>query len=141
MAWGFLMRWIIFLNAAKRNHRSNIAFIIVGIGPEKDRLVERQRAEGISNLFFLDAVTKGHIPSMLSLFDLLYIGWKPHSLYRFGIAPNKLIDYMMAGKPIIHANNASNDLVGIADCGLSIEPDNVDQVNEAIDRLYKYARK
>ncbi len=37
--------------------------------------------------------------------DVLFIGLKNESLYRFGISPNKIFDYMMASKPIIQLSN------------------------------------
>ena len=38
----------------------------------------------------------------------------------FGIAPNKLIDYMMAGCAILHSVEAGNDPVADAGCGLTV---------------------
>ena len=39
--------------------------------------------------------------------DALYLGWRKRSIYRFGISPNKLLDYMMAGKPVVHGVEAA----------------------------------
>ena len=64
--------------------------------------------------------------------DVLYIGLQKQSLFRFGISPNKMFDYMMAAKPIIQAIDAGNNLVGEADCGIDVEPDNVGEISKAI---------
>jgi glycosyltransferase involved in cell wall biosynthesis len=61
---------------------------------------------------------------LLRCFDIAYIGWHRHPLYRFGIAPNKLMDYMMAARPVLHAAAAGNDPVREAHCGVTVEPDN-----------------
>ena len=64
--------------------------------------------------------------------DVLYIGLQKQSLFRFGISPNKMFDYMMAAKPIIQAIDAGNNLVREADCGIDVEPDNVSEISKAI---------
>jgi glycosyltransferase involved in cell wall biosynthesis len=42
---------------------------------------------------------------------------------------------MMAGKPIIQAINAGNDIVSDAGCGISIEPENPAILAEAIKKI------
>lgn len=108
------------LDAMKLVLDTNVVCVLVGNGQEKGNLVRRVKEERIDNVFFLDPVVKNEIPSLLAQMDVLYIGWENNPLYRFGISPNKLIDYMMSGKPILHSVNASNDWVKEYDCGVSV---------------------
>jgi glycosyltransferase involved in cell wall biosynthesis len=101
-----------------------IAIVLVGAGPEKPALLQRAAAYGLDNVHFFDPVAKSQIPALLRRVDLAYIGWRREALYRFGISPNKLIDYMMAGCPVLHAVDAGNDPVREAGCGLTVAPDN-----------------
>ncbi|MBQ2575547.1 MAG: glycosyltransferase WbuB, partial [Bacteroidales bacterium] len=78
---------------------------------------------------------KTQVPSLLSLMDLLFIGWRKNPLYRFGISPNKIFDYEMSGKPIVHAVEAANDPVAEAGCGISVEPENAEAIADAIMKL------
>ncbi len=110
-----------------------VAFVIVGKGPELQNL--KGRYSSTENLFFADPVEKKYIPALLSSFDLLYIGLQRQSLFRFGISPNKLFDYMMAGKPVIQAIDAGNDPVAESGCGISIEPENPQALADAIKRI------
>lgn len=112
------------LNAAKLMQNEKTAFVLVGCGPDKAILQERASREKLDNVYFLDPVEKSQIPSLLRCFDIAYIGWHRHPLYRFGIAPNKLMDYMMAARPVLHAAAAGNDPVREAHCGVTVEPDN-----------------
>jgi len=113
----------------------NIAFVIVGKGPEKGNLQNLIMKEVLDNVFILNAIHKQEIPSLLSEFDFLYIGLQYQPLFRFGISPNKLIDYMMAGKPIIQAIDAGNNVVKEVGCGIDIKPENPKAITEAINKL------
>jgi glycosyltransferase involved in cell wall biosynthesis len=112
------------LDAAGIMRDENVSFVLVGGGPEKAGLRRRGQEERLRNVCFVDPVVKEQIPALLKRFDVAYIGWQRQSLYRFGIAPNKLMDYMMAARPVLHAVEAGNDPVGEAGCGLTIAPEN-----------------
>jgi glycosyltransferase involved in cell wall biosynthesis len=111
------------LGAARLMQGEKVAFVLVGGGPDKEDLQRQARRENLGNIHFLEPVAKSCIPSLLECFDIAYIGWHRHPLYRFGIAPNKLMDYMMAARPVLHAVAAGNDPVREAGCGLTVEPD------------------
>jgi glycosyltransferase involved in cell wall biosynthesis len=106
---------------------------LFGEGPEKQSLQE-QYAE-IENLYFFNAVPKTQMQNVLAFFDVAYIGLQKQSLFRFGISPNKIFDYMMAGIPIIQSISAGNDLVKDANCGISVEGENPRQVFDAIKKM------
>jgi glycosyltransferase involved in cell wall biosynthesis len=56
-------------------------------------------------------------------------------IYRFGIAPNKLMDYMMAGRAVLHSVEAGNDPVAEAGCGVTVAPGDAGAVAEGLLRL------
>ena len=97
-----------FVHAAQLLQGQKVMCVLVGKGPEKCRLESRVQAQGIGNCVFLPPVKKSAIPVLLEQFDALYIGLAPCDLFRYGISPNKLVDYLMAGRPIIMAINAGN---------------------------------
>jgi glycosyltransferase involved in cell wall biosynthesis len=67
--------------------------------------------------------------------DALYIGWRKEPLYQFGIGANKLLDYMMAGKPVIHSTDSGHDIVADSGGGISVPPECPSEVAAAILRL------
>jgi glycosyltransferase involved in cell wall biosynthesis len=67
--------------------------------------------------------------------DALYLGWLRTSIYRFGISPNKILDYMMAARPVVHAVDAGNDPVAESGCGLSVAPEQPAAIASAIRSL------
>ncbi len=113
----------------------NIAFVLVGKGPEKENLQNIIKENSLKNVFILDSINKQEIPSLLEMFDFLYIGLQYQPLFNFGISPNKLIDYMMASKPIIQAIKAGNNVVKEVGCGIDIEPENPKAIADAINKL------
>ena len=123
------------LDAAALLRGQGVAFVLAGGGPEKERLQVRARTLRLNHVHFLDPVPKDAVPALLRRFDLAYIGWQRQPLYRFGIAPNKLIDYMMAARPILHAVEAGNDPVAEAACGITLAPEDPQALADAVLRL------
>lgn len=112
------------------NHR--IHLLLLGTGQEKKKLIAHTLSKKYNNITFLDPINKLAVPTFLKEVDLLYVGLQKQSLFRFGISPNKIFDYMMASKPIIQAIDAGNNLVKEANCGIYVEPDNIDEIKEGI---------
>lgn len=110
----------------------DIVLVLVGNGQEKGNLMKYVQKSKINNVYFLPPINKLAIPLLLIKMDILYIGLQKQSLFRFGISPNKIFDYMMAEKPIIQAIDAGNNLVKEANCGIDVEPDNAKEISKAI---------
>ena len=83
----------------------------------------------------LEPVKRNQVPELLNQMDALYVGLQRQPLFRFGVSPNKLMDYMMAAKPVIFAIDAGNDMVADADCGISIEPEDSTAIAQAAQKL------
>ena len=123
------------LDAAALLAREPIAFVLVGNGHEKARLAQRVRDEKLTNVTLFDPIPKAQIPALLARLDIAYIGWQRVPIYRFGIAPNKLMDYMMAGCAVLHSVEAGNDPVAEAGCGLTVAPESAAAVADGLRRL------
>ena len=125
----------VLLDAAAAMRDDPVAFVLVGDGHERARLVARVAAEGLTNVAMFPPVPKAQIPALLASFDIAYIGWQRVPLYRFGIAPNKLMDYMMAGRAVLHSVEAGNDAVAEAGCGITVTPESAPAVVDGLRRL------
>jgi len=124
----------VLLDAASRL-KGKAEVVMVGTGPDREALLARVASEGLTNVTMLPAIPKQSIPRFLDDVDIAYIGWHPNPLYRFGISPNKLMDYMMAGKPVVHSVSAGNDPVTEAGCGITVPPGDVVAVVDAVLEL------
>ena len=124
------------MEAGRQLKGKKIKLIAVGQGPERERLMEKVRQLHVEeNVEFLPAVKRDQVPELLSQFDALYVGLQRQPLFRFGVSPNKLMDYMMAGKPVIFAIEAGNDMVAEAGCGVSIPPEDSGAIARAAEQL------
>jgi glycosyltransferase involved in cell wall biosynthesis len=117
------------------NSEFEIYFFLLGQGPLKEIIEQKIKDSKLKNITLLNALPKSQVLNFLIRMDALYIGFKKQSIYRFGISPNKIFDYMMAGKPIIQAIDAGNNLVKEANCGIYVEPENIDELISAILKL------
>lgn len=108
----------------------DIHFVLVGGGREKELLIER--ATNLKNVLFVDPIPKQQIQSMLAKFDVCYLGWKNESIYQFGIAPNKLPEYMVSSTPIIHSYSGRFDVVEMSGSGVSVPAEDVQAIAKAI---------
>lgn len=128
------------VDAAQLTSEDNgIAYVMIGNGIEKKRLIEK--AEGLNNITFLDPITKKQVPSALQLADALYVGAAPCTLYRYGVSMNKVYDYMMSAKPIVYGVDAYNNDVEKFGCGITIPPQNAQEVVNAINKLRSMTRE
>jgi glycosyltransferase involved in cell wall biosynthesis len=124
-----------FVKALGELKDEKIFAFIVGNGPELQDLLANCQKLGVVNIHFFEKISKKQIPDFLSMMDALYIGWQKKQIYNYGTNPNKILDYMMAKKPIIHSVTASNDWVQEAKAGISVPAEDYVSVSKAIKTL------
>ena len=117
----------------------DILFVIVGDGQEKNSLL--QKYGNLKNILFIESIAKTQVQSALKLFDVCYIGLKKEELFKYGVSPNKLYDYMFSGKPIVYAIESGKNIVDVADCGLSVEAENSKDIVDGIIKLYEMSNE
>jgi glycosyltransferase involved in cell wall biosynthesis len=123
------------LDAAVLLKNEQLTFILVGNGHERLRLLARCRDEGLCNVQMFAPVPKVQMGALLASVDMAYLGAPKHPIYRFGVSPNKMIDYMMARVPILYAIEAGNDPVAESGCGLSVKAETPKDLARSIREL------
>lgn len=113
----------------------NISFVLIGNGMEKNFLMELSQNMKLNNIYFIDPIPKETVIGTLKKFDVAYIGWKKHPIYKFGISPNKIFDYMISETPIIHAAEPENNIVDRAECGITVNPESPEEISNAILKI------
>jgi glycosyltransferase involved in cell wall biosynthesis len=69
--------------------------------------------------------------------DALIISLQKTELFKYGISPNKLFDYMASSKPIILCINSKNNPVKESGCGITASVDDYKEMARAAAMLYR----
>ncbi|CZF80165.1 putative glycosyl transferase [Grimontia celer] len=103
------------IKAADELSKSNVAIVLVGDGVLKEEIEQYVSKNAIDNVFIYDPVPKSVIPSVIGVFDIMFINAKPSKIYRYGISPNKIFDYMLQDKVVLNGIDAPNN--PLTECG------------------------
>lgn len=118
-----------------------LRFLIVGRGELQSQLSEMIDDHGLADVVGLyPQVPKAHALALMEAADAGYISLKSMPIFRHGISPNKLYDYMLARLPVVSAIAAANDPVSEAGCGITVAPGDVEQITSAFHRLSSLER-
>lgn len=112
-----------------------VAMVLVGDGPEKERLERLASDLGCRHVEFHDRVPRSEALAIIASADAIFVGLHRHSIYRFGIGLNKIYDAMLAARPVIASYSAGNDPIGEAGCGITVPAEDVSAIAEAIRRV------
>lgn len=97
--------------------------VLVGDGAEKPGLLARVAQEQIANVRLLDPIPKSEIGDLLAAADIGLHCLADVDLFRTGVSPNKLYDYMAAGLPVItNTPGEVTDFVRESQGGVVVEP-------------------
>lgn len=114
----------------------NVCLRMIGDGPLKADLIAQAHALGLTNVYFESPVPKALIPSLASQADAFIIPIPDiPNLYRFGISPNKLFDYLAAKRPVIIATAIDHNSVAESGAGLTVKPDSPVDIANGIIKL------
>ncbi|HEC93012.1 MAG TPA: glycosyltransferase WbuB [Candidatus Atribacteria bacterium] len=114
----------------------DIVFLLIGGGIKKNELQVKCEQEGLNNVMFLGTIPKRDIPKYISVADVCVATLKNIPLFKTTY-PNKVFDYMAAGKPVILAiDGVIRKVVEDANAGIWVEPGNANQMKDAVLRYY-----
>jgi glycosyltransferase involved in cell wall biosynthesis len=112
-----------------------IHFVLVGDGKEKPDLIVEATRRGLTNVSFLPSVPKNDMPQVLAAADACVAILKPLPLYAT-VYPNKVFDYMAAGKPVLLAiEGVIRQVVEAAGAGIAIPPGDPHALAQAVRHL------
>jgi len=113
------------LRAAERlKDKENIRFVLFGDGKERVRLQAEADRMGLDNLIFAGVRSKKEIPVVIASSDACLAILQDIPMFRTTY-PNKVFDYMAAGKPtVLVIDGVVRRVIEEADGGAFVEPGN-----------------
>jgi glycosyltransferase involved in cell wall biosynthesis len=128
----------VIINAANiLKQQTNIKFVIVGSGPQKEMLIQLKAKLNTQNVLFYDAVTKKEMPAIISAADVAVIPLKRLDLFK-GAIPSKIFENLAMKKPILLGveGEAKQLFIDEGNCGLAFIPEDANDLAKQTMALY-----
>jgi colanic acid biosynthesis glycosyl transferase WcaI len=125
------------ISAAMQLQETNpeIAFLLLGEGAEKERIVALARERGLSNLRFIDQQSREKVPAYISASDVCLVPLKKADVFKT-VIPTKMLEFMSCARPVIlGVDGQARSILEEAQGGLVIEPENAEALANAIRYL------
>lgn len=122
----------IILNAAnKTKEQQRIKYLILGSGPEKDKLLKLKEELRLENVFFLDLIPKSEMPFIVKAVDVALVPLKKLDLF-LGAIPSKIFENSAMKKPLLLGvdGEAKELFIDKGNAGLFFEPENATDLAE-----------
>ncbi len=127
--------WQVLQAAQTLKQDPGIVFVFLGDGAEKTALIEHAQAHQLRNVLFLPPAPKDRVPGILAEADCGIATLKPLQMFTTTY-PNKVFDYLAAGKPVVLAiDGVIRQLVEQAGAGVYVQPGDGAALGQAVQRL------
>ena len=114
---------------------SDIAFVFVGDGLEKEECQRLARRYGLHNTLFWPGVPKRDVPAVLRAFDVTLFALRDIPVFKYGLSCNKFFDYLAAGRPVVSACPVADTPVSASGGGVSVPAESPEAIADALVTL------
>ena len=123
--------------AAERFQKSepDVLFMLVGEGADRERITAMAHAKGLSNIRFVPQQLREKVPAYIAASDACLVLLKKSEVFET-VIPTKMLEFMSCAKPVIlGVSGQARQMIEASRAGICIEPENVDQLCDAILKL------
>ncbi len=114
---------------------SRVRFLVVGDGKERTELEQLSKQLGLQNVIFTGSVPKSQMQDVLAATDVCVATLQNIPMFRTTY-PNKVFDYMAAGRPtILGIDGVIREVIEAANGGIAIPPGNDVALADAVVKL------
>ena len=132
---------VILKTASLLKNYPQIKILLIGDGPEKQKLMAKKESLKLKNVFFYDVQPKRKMLNILCSIDAAIIPLRKLDLF-LGAIPSKIFENLALKKPILLGidGEAKELFINQGKCGLHFEPENADELVEKILYLHSNPR-
>ena len=124
----------LLLECFKQRDDDKVVIVFMGYGELEEDIKIASREK--NNIFFYPAVAPEIVLDYTSSADIGISFIENISLSDYYCLPNKLFEYAMAGLPVIVSNlKEMSELVEYYDMGIVVKDDNIESINNSIDKI------
>jgi glycosyltransferase involved in cell wall biosynthesis len=133
---GYAQGLEIIVNVAERFKGQPIKFVLLGSGPEKDKLLDLNKKLGLSNVIFAEPVGRNEIGGIIKEIDISLVPLRKLDLF-MGAIPSKIFEILAMEKPILLGvdGEARELFIDEGDSGWFFEPENLDDLELKINQI------
>ena len=121
--------------AAATLEEKGVGVLICGNGGYKIQLKRLMREHDADNVYLMDRVEPAEVMDLYTLADCLYYGDIRASVGKYGLVSSKVLEYMLAAKPIVTVTAAPDTPATLAGCGINVGENNPRTLAETIEKL------
>ncbi len=135
---GFMQGLDVLVGAAERLPKSlQIKFVLMGSGPEKERLQSLAAEKRLTNVVFLDPQPRERMPEIIASCDVGVIPLRKLAILK-GAVPSKSFEFLAMKKPILLGaeGEAVDLLISEGNAGLQFNPEDAGDLATKILQLY-----
>jgi colanic acid biosynthesis glycosyl transferase WcaI len=123
------------------NRFKKIKFLIVGGGSNLNKLKKIKNDLRLNNVVFYGHIKSNEISKYFSLGDYFILTIKKKSIF-LNTIPNKFINYLYVGKPIIGCTNGDvSKIINKYRCGFCCKPDSVNDFKKILNKILNIRKK
>ncbi|MDX1349737.1 MAG: glycosyltransferase family 4 protein [Putridiphycobacter sp.] len=132
----------LILNAAREFTEQPVKFVLLGSGPEKDKLLSMQKELNLKNVIFAEPVGRNEMGGIIKEIDISLIPLRKLDLF-LGAIPSKIFEILAMEKPILlGVDGEARDLfIDSGDAGWYFEPENVIDLTEKISHIITHTEE
>jgi glycosyltransferase involved in cell wall biosynthesis len=127
--------------AKKMRDNSNIHFVLIGDGMQKEMLKQKAKEYNLDNLQFIDSIPKDEVIDYINATDVGMAILKKTDTFKT-VYPNKVFDYMSCKKPVlVTIDGITRKLINDANCGLYSEPENLEEFENQVNKFVSFDKE